>query len=373
MSRSTPRALFLGGLVAACASSAFAQSSVQLTGQIGAGVGIKNHQGASNGTVTEVTDNLMKASWLRFSGVEDLGGGMSAMFRLESGLALDTGGAGGTGQGATAASPKFWNREATVGLRWVDFGVLTMGRQFHASTNRAIETLDVNQLSPAHVAYVPVGYFGVNRFNGMDTRADNAIKFRYKKPGVIEFGFSAAPGEGTAGRNYSAEIGHTAENFSVGAVLAHFDANAVLANGSRPGYDFYGIGGNVSFGNVRTYLTYYYNAMDSATLLGRPQQINKIISLGLAWDMSSQTRVTAAYYSDHGTGLNNVIGRDGTKNSIVVAGYYNLSKRTELYLAAHNNSFSDGYRLEALNLQALNRNPSENSISGVSTGIRHSF
>ncbi|MDC8786645.1 porin [Roseateles koreensis] len=373
MTKLIPSALLVGGLIASCAGTSFAQSSVQIAGQLGVGVGVKNHQGPGDGSVTEVTDNLMKASWLRISGIEDLGGGMSAMFRLESGLSADTGTAGGTGQGATLASPKFWNRNATVGLRWADIGVLSAGRQFHSSTDRAIETLDVNQLSAAHVAYAPVGYFGVNRYNGFDTRVDNSIKFRYKKPNVIEFGFSAAPGEGTAGRNYSAEIAHTSSTLNVGAIFAHFDANAQLANGHKPAYEFWGIGGNVKFGSVQPYIAYYHNALDSATLLGRPQQVNEIISLGVAWDASAQTRFTAAYYNDRGTGLNNVLGRDGTKNTWILAGYYYLSKRTELYVAAHNNAFLDGYRLETVNLSTLNRTASEGRVSGLSTGIRHNF
>lgn len=97
--------------------AAAAQSSVNLQGRVDMGVqriddGVSNMTRADSGTYT--------ASRLTIRGTEDLGGGMTAQFFLESGFSVDT--------GATAA--KFFNRGAYVGLSGSNWGIVTLGRQY---------------------------------------------------------------------------------------------------------------------------------------------------------------------------------------------------------------------------------------------------
>ncbi|MFX6218091.1 porin, partial [Acinetobacter baumannii] len=63
---------------------------------------------------------LMKGSRLGVKGVEDLGGGIKALFTIENGFSVDTGEAG---QGKL-----LWGRQATVGLSG-NFGTVLVGRQ----------------------------------------------------------------------------------------------------------------------------------------------------------------------------------------------------------------------------------------------------
>ena len=351
------------------AAPAQSSSSVQLSGQIGAGATYLNHQGAADSASKQLTDNLTSTSWIRLSGSEDLGDGLRAIFRLESAVAADTGSAGGTGVGGS----KFWNRQSWVGLRMGRAGTVTLGRQFHAAIDRAIRTLDVFAVGQSSPHVVPLGLFGVNRFAANDSRVDNSIKYRVNLPGALDFGASVAAGEAVSGRSYSADIAHQNENYEIGAAYVHINApTRIAATGFLPTHSVWAIGGNVKFGPVRPYLAYFDSRLDSTSASGRTQR-NKIVDVGVAWNIVPLVTLKAAYYRDKGTSLNGVNGRDGTKQTLVVTGFYLLSKRTELYASLFQNRFGEGYKLDPVNIAALNRNPNEATVSGTSVGIRHSF
>ena len=207
--------------------AASAQTSVTLSGQIGAGVGVTNHQGAGNGNLTSVTDNVMHASLIRFGGVEDLGDGWKGLFRLETGVNADT--------GTQAVPGKFWNRQSWVGLQMGQAGTVTLGRQFSASTDRAIRTFDVNNLAGSGLAATPLAIIGVNRFAtaavngaGLDTRNDNSVKYRLSVPDVVEAGVSVGAGEGatTTGRNYSFDLAHGTADYDIGLMYVNYDSGS---------------------------------------------------------------------------------------------------------------------------------------------------
>ncbi|KML60505.1 porin [Burkholderia cepacia] len=106
-----------------CASgAAHAQSSVTLYGIIDTGVEYVTNVGPQKQSVVKVpqlTGSLPSRWGLR--GKEDLGGGLSAVFVLESGFS--------PGQGTLNQSGRLFGRQAYVGLsgRW---GTLSVGRQY---------------------------------------------------------------------------------------------------------------------------------------------------------------------------------------------------------------------------------------------------
>ncbi|GGY43486.1 porin [Pseudoduganella albidiflava] len=105
-------------LAMACAT-AHAQSEVKVYGVMDAGL-VKEY-GTPNGSSTNLTGGVAYGSRLGFKGKEDLGGGLSAIFTLESGINIDT---GTSGQGG-----RLFGRQAFVGLAG-KFGSLTAGRQY---------------------------------------------------------------------------------------------------------------------------------------------------------------------------------------------------------------------------------------------------
>ncbi|AKJ30316.1 porin [Caldimonas brevitalea] len=72
-------------------------------------------------SVTRLQSGGLNGSRLGLRGVEDLGGGLRAVFTIEHGFSIDNGGVG--------QSEVFWGRQAFVGLAG-NFGQVTLGRQY---------------------------------------------------------------------------------------------------------------------------------------------------------------------------------------------------------------------------------------------------
>lgn len=109
--------LGFASLLAAAALPAAAQSSVQISGYLDAGVFRDFDKTSKLGTI--------QRSNLALSGTEDLGGGLQATFRLSTRFDLDT------GASEDAGRKPFWHDESTVGLRG-GWGHLRAGRALSA-------------------------------------------------------------------------------------------------------------------------------------------------------------------------------------------------------------------------------------------------
>ncbi len=96
-------------ILSAFSAAAQAESSVTVHGRIDLGLTKANN--------LSIQEKANHPSYIGFKGMEDLGGGLSANFWLESGLEADTG-------AATAAN--FWGRDAAIGLVG-GFGTVKLG------------------------------------------------------------------------------------------------------------------------------------------------------------------------------------------------------------------------------------------------------
>ena len=105
-------------LLALAGAPAAAQSSVSLTGIADAAARSVSNTG--RGSVKSLVSGSNSTSRLVLRGTEDLGGGLSASFHLEHGIALDTG----------LPTGGFWDRRATVSLAGKSLGELRLGRDF---------------------------------------------------------------------------------------------------------------------------------------------------------------------------------------------------------------------------------------------------
>lgn len=106
--------------------TAAAQSNVTLYGILDAGVAYVSNQTTKIGTPGArnflVTSGPQTANRWGLVGNEDLGGGTSALFRLESGFNIQT--------GAMQQGGRLFGRQAYVGLANRTYGTLTLGRQY---------------------------------------------------------------------------------------------------------------------------------------------------------------------------------------------------------------------------------------------------
>ncbi|MGA7815976.1 porin, partial [Caballeronia sp.] len=111
-------------LLGVLASAAHAQSSVTLYGLLDVGVTYTNSQVTVNGghSNVQLVSGPVDGSRWGLRGAEDLGGGLKAIFTLESGFNLN--------DGTLAYNGREFGRQAFVGLSSVDYGALTLGRQY---------------------------------------------------------------------------------------------------------------------------------------------------------------------------------------------------------------------------------------------------
>jgi predicted porin len=119
------RSLLALAVLGAFAGAASAQSSVTLYGRVdlaaGKTFGSENH-GIANGS----------GSRFGVRGVEDLGGGLSAIFNIETRFDADTGATQNmavAGVGNVGSFNRFWSARSIVGLQGA-FGTVTFGREY---------------------------------------------------------------------------------------------------------------------------------------------------------------------------------------------------------------------------------------------------
>lgn len=183
------------------AANAHAQSSVTLYGVLDAGIAYVHNAatssaspyGSRSGNVFKLGSGNTYGDRWGVRGREDLGGGLAAIFQLESGFNIGT---GASGQGGT-----LFGRKAIVGLSSDTWGTVTLGRQYDP-------VVDLVQ------AYTEDAYFGgtfgtpgdVDNYDN-SLRVNNSVK--YASPVIsglqVEalYGFGGVAGTTGSGQTYS--------------------------------------------------------------------------------------------------------------------------------------------------------------------------
>nr|WP_015585977.1 porin [Comamonas sp. 7D-2]AGJ70625.1 BhbC [Comamonas sp. 7D-2] len=122
MKTSLMAACLLAPLTALAQSAGPSSSSVQLYGRLDAAVNSVRISGAGATPASQRSFLSSDTSRWGVRGTEDLGGGLQAFFKLESGFNVDT--------GVQANAAQYFNRETLVGLRDTNYGTLQLGSQF---------------------------------------------------------------------------------------------------------------------------------------------------------------------------------------------------------------------------------------------------
>ena len=235
--------ILLLSALAAASCSALAQSSVTIYGVVDAGVTQVN--GMNGGSVKQLVSGIMDGSRLGVRGNEDLGGGMRALFTIESRLEADTGAlsnrplsgsqlpdrvsqaarlglptafqpvvtaVGGSIGGTVGVNlaNNFWDRQAFLGLV-TPVGAVLAGRQYTPAyeVSATFDTLQTQSaLSAGQVASVPAS---------IDIRLSNTIAYRIQQGGFSASAMVGA-GEGSAstGRFMGGMAMYKGGAFSVG-------------------------------------------------------------------------------------------------------------------------------------------------------------
>ncbi|WP_233873909.1 porin [Paraburkholderia adhaesiva] len=370
----------MAATAAVFASAAHAQSSVTLYGIISEGISYISN---SNGHSTfRMESGVTSSSRWGFKGVEDLGGGLKAVFQLENGFDINS--------GAAAQRGALFGRRAFVGLSSDRFGTLIAGN-------------DYDFIYDYVTFYTNTGQFGgdysfhlgddIDRLAG--EQLHNAV--RYESPVIAGFtagamysfsnvagsfaGTSTVPRAMSFGLKWSPNGSFNAP-YSVGAAFTKMNGGqaapgagsiAAVALGSDSIYTA-AVGAQATAGQFSFNAVYTYtNASDT------PHGTVTVNAYegGVTWRPSPMFLVGAgmAYIDQHKLGKYNITswGAD-----------YHLSKRTDLFLVGtYQHAFAGAkYANNFVVVTPYSQSPANPYGAGASTtanqavvqvGIRHAF
>jgi predicted porin len=384
----------------AIAGAAQAQSSVTVYGVLDVGYINDKSTGSgavatTNATASQFGQSAEQTSRLGFKGTEDLGGGKSAFFTIETGIQPDN---------ATASA--FNNRQTFVGLKSNGLGQTSIGTQY-TTVFQALAATDVGQTNnmPGSAVYpvnpngngnsgaAPFAYSaataGAGTSDGMTVRTSNTLQvqsdnFKGFTLGAmyVQNGNTVTPSTtGATTNNYSGwgvKVDYTWNKLYV--VLAN---NALRSNNPSPAVTSVAtsspaIWGTASGGNnVQDNQQYAAATYDFGILKAYLQYVNRkdtsVIDTSYFAKRSAQQIGVRSYitptiegWANWGNGKTTAFGQSNPSANFTAwqAGLnYYLSKRTNLYGIYGANNLSSSSSTSGL---ALNN-------TGFAVGVRHTF
>jgi predicted porin len=355
-------------LVAAAAllalvGAAQAQSSVKLYGYLEADFG--SYKPVGGKSVTKVQSGDMMTSFIGFSGVEDLGGGLKAEFMLESFVGNDT------GAYIQNQAGQFWSRASWVGLSG-GFGKVILGQYDNALFTSGLLYNPFGSsmtFSPTMRHFYDLGSTtrstpGTYALSQGDTGWVNSITYETPVFGGFAASLQFSPKEGTNtptdkySNSYTVSASYN--NGPLSAMAVYVDGGkspkvAPTASASPYIMPFRAanVGASYDFGMVKAFGQYTQFKYYSDNLFGGDVNKAKVWQLGVSAPVTASGTVMASY----GQSKYQVVGDDDSTSKILSLGYdHALSKRTSVFAAYSNEKLTD-----------------EKSGRALAVGVKHSF
>lgn len=343
----------IAGLAAAAlwGAAAHAQSSVTVYGRVVGGIDYQTNvydpaTGKSSSLLRGV-GNQWGTSILGFKGEEDLGGGLKALFTVESGFTLDD---------AQFNAPGLFNRRSYVGLQGA-WGTLKLGKDL--------------PLADAYWALDPVG----QQFIGSATLVrgrnwqghDNLISYATPDWGGLKASVVTSLGERPGGasrlRKDIMTLTYAEPTFELRAI---YDVARDADGRYRDLYSTsknLALGGTVTLDALKLFAAYeQLSAPDGAA--SRPDKARHYWMGGRYRATGALTLIGAAYRTTVNRG-------GGSANLFMLGADYNLSRRTLLYASV--GTVRNGGNAN-FSVEATNNNPAPGrGQSGLYLGMAHSF
>jgi len=340
--------------VALVASTAALADGVKISGTLEGAVA--NTTG--NGTYISGAGGWVAGNNIRFSGSEDLGGGMKAVFGLEAGTDLNgyanNGGATYGGTQTAQSGAGLFSREASVGIASDSIGTIKFGRQ----------------LSPAVLSYAANGtlgngHFFVNRLAGVGGGnvagggtlvyegfwVDNAIT--YSTPSIGGFSANVMQQMRNGSTNGTVPAGAANDAYTALAVNGALDmVNLSVSYEKRTDtFTNYGLNANSKLGAVSLAGSYHYIQPQTGTKVGS-------YSLEAGYNVTEPLMVMVQYAANDKT----------TSASLwALSAKYALSKGTFGYL-----SYLDGSAAVSTSFETRNETFTAGNKTTI-VGVAHSF
>ncbi|MGH6781426.1 MAG: porin, partial [Sphingomonadaceae bacterium] len=192
-----------------------------------AGVEFVNHQKPGDNTVVRVQSGNLSGSRWGLRGSEDLGGGLRAIFALESGFNVD--------DGKSAQGSRLFGRQAWIGLSST-YGTLSLGRHTTAMYDIGVQ-------------YDPMGISTRYSIGVQDTafqsRTDNSLKYVGKYGPVtakLLYSFGAdgtsrvngeVPGNYKVGRAFGGSLAYESGPLALAVVYDELNGNTVATDDQK--------------------------------------------------------------------------------------------------------------------------------------------
>lgn len=363
--------------LSALAGVAQAQSSVTLYGRVDMAYG--KRAGYQNQGVNDTN-----SSRIGFKGVEDLGGGLKAIFNIESGLSPD--------DGTQADTSRFYARRTVVGLQDATLGTLTLGREYTPSfllvnkaadpfgtdgyaSNEAIvrggvgATTDTGVLGGAsttnHCGASSCTDANNTRSAAIDgKRTSNSITYNASMSGFnvgAQLGMKETNGSSSPFKNpYALAASYGAGPFYVGV---GYTAPGTAASQFSKAY-WASLVGTYDLGFMKAH-AFYGSGRNARTGVDGDKMRSWLLGASVP---VAGGKVLVSYGELKNKTLNDANlsgeGQDGKVQQQFAVGYhYNLSKRTELYADVAYDKKA-GYSLDTTNGK---------SKTGYALGMKHDF
>ena len=361
--------IFTGSLALIGAFStahAIAQSAITIYGIVDTGLVYTTNANAAGNSVIKMPSLTGEfPSRLGFKGVEDLGGGLQALFVLEGGFGVDT---GALGQGG-----RLFGRQSFIGLKNA-WGQISLGRQ-----------VNMTYLSTAKSDVLGPNIFALSSIDGYlpNARSDNAIGYLGSFSGVTvgatySFGRDSASTGGPAATNCAGEVAGNPQACRQTTALLAYDTDRY---GAAASYDIlYGnvgaAGGLTSSDNSdrRVILSAYLMAGSAKIGLGVIERSTRATAglttnsdlyyLGATYPFSAELVADAQAAK--------LITKNSPNTTAQLVGRltYSLSKRTAIYTSV---GYLQNTGLAAIAIDAGGTVAAGKNQFGVMTGIRHFF
>ncbi|MDP9902459.1 porin [Variovorax ginsengisoli] len=321
------------------------QAQVQLYGTVDASVGTVSAQppGAPNAPITKTTgvhSGTLQTSYFGMRGSEDLGGGLTASFVLESFFRVDNGASGRFDGNPTSAGDLMWSRQAVVGLAG-PWGEVRLGSNDNPMFVTMLLTNAMGTNSTFSPSFRQLFNTGARGVLEADTTIVNSVRYTSPRLGGVEFNVEGSPDEGRGSPNYAANVIYVDGPLLLSAATQHVGyapppASTTLLVApfmpldTRRDQTTHMLGGAYGVGPVRVFGQYARVRND------RTGTTDKMPDVG----------VTACWGNGE---LQMAVGQDKTSGSLTARrttstlGYvYDLSKRTALYAFAMADRVSAG-------------------------------
>lgn len=349
-----------------------AQSSVTLYGIVDVGIEHLNNTTSGGAVTREVSGNSSGSRW-GMRGVEDLGGGLKALFVLESGFNVNDGTLGqstkGLGANATTTS-RLFGRQAWVGLAYNNHQ-LTFGRQNSLLFEEAI-------------AFDPFGaatrYSTLSVDSAFAGRIDNSAKYTGKFGPLTatamystryDTGYGTeVPGAELTGRYFGGTLTYATGPFAATAVYEQRNSNTAATNTATERRA--SAAASYQFGQVKAYAGYRYLRAASAFLPASPIAVangSQANAANMYW-FGAQYYVTPAFALTASAYYQDVHSTSADPWLAVLSADYFLSKRTDLYATA---AFAHNKGGSTLGVGGYGTTLANDNQTGVVVGIRHKF